>query len=249
MADKSLEIMLDGLTRAVAEPAGLPLFAYRKSPGLFHSTAPARLAASRCKDEGYLHVVRSESRGKRLQEVCAITEKGLAYLLTQVSPKRILEQLVEVLGDRGTQAEQLITTAHHWQAELEKMRAHVANVLDQLQSSPSSGPASLCNGSAHAVTPPDAWLLEAVRHLHQRSDSAVAGDCPLPDLYKHALSSTQNLTIGLFHDGLRKLHEQEKIYLHPWTGPLYEIPEPPYAIMIGHEVAYYASAKNDSGVN
>jgi hypothetical protein len=51
------------------------------------------------------------------------------------------------------------------------------------------------------------------------------------------------LTIGHFHDTLRQLHEEEKIYLHPWSGPLYEIPEPPYAVLIGHEVAYYASTR------
>ena len=52
-----------------------------------------------------------------------------------------------------------------------------------------------------------------------------------------------SLTIGRFHDTLRQLHEEEKVYLHPWSGPLYEIPEPPYAVLIGHEVAYYASIR------
>jgi hypothetical protein len=250
VADKSLPIILDGLTRAVTEPAGLPLFAYRKSPGLFQSTAPARLAASRCKDEGYLHVIHSESHGKRLHEVCAITEKGLAYLLDQVSPKRILEQLVEMLGDRGNQTAQLIATVGHWQTELEKIRALVAKVLEQLQSpSPVRIPPGLCNGSGHSVNMPDAWLSEAVAYLHQRNDSTIAGDCPLPDLYRQVLCSSPKLTIGLFHDGLRKLHEQEKIYLHPWTGPLYEIPEPPYSMMIGHEIAYYASAQKDRNLD
>ena len=55
-------------------------------------------------------------------------------------------------------------------------------------------------------------------------------------------------TIGHFHDSLRRLHEQEKIYLHPWTGPLYEIPEPPYALLVGHEIAYYASIRKADGV-
>ena len=38
-------------------------------------------------------------------------------------------------------------------------------------------------------------------------------------------------------------HDLGKIYLHPWTGPLYDIPEPPYALLIGHEIAYYASIR------
>ena len=44
-------------------------------------------------------------------------------------------------------------------------------------------------------------------------------------------------------DGLRKLHQQEQIYLHPWTGPLYDLPEPALALLVGHEVAYYASRR------
>ena len=56
-------------------------------------------------------------------------------------------------------------------------------------------------------------------------------------------SNNPSLTIGQFHDSLRRLHEMEKIYLHPWTGPLYEIPEPACALLVGHEVAYYASVR------
>ena len=50
-------------------------------------------------------------------------------------------------------------------------------------------------------------------------------------------------TIGQFHDQLRLLHEQELIYLHPWTGPLSEIPEPATALLVGHGIAYYASVR------
>ena len=52
-------------------------------------------------------------------------------------------------------------------------------------------------------------------------------------------------TIGAFHDCLRQLHADGSIYLHPWTGPLYALPEPAYALLVGHGVAYYASAVHD----
>jgi hypothetical protein len=51
------------------------------------------------------------------------------------------------------------------------------------------------------------------------------------------------LTIGRFHDGLRRLHDEGQAYLHPWTGPLYAMPEPAFALLVGHEVAYYASPR------
>lgn len=66
-------------------------------------------------------------------------------------------------------------------------------------------------------------------------------DCPLPELYRVLPASTW--TIGAFHDVLRALLQQQRIWLHPWTGPLSEIPEPALALLVGHEVAYYASLR------
>jgi hypothetical protein len=62
-------------------------------------------------------------------------------------------------------------------------------------------------------------------------------------VYRRLRDAHRPLTIGQFHDGLRQLHEDEQIYLHPWTGPLYAMPEPAFALLIGHEVAYYASER------
>jgi len=33
------------------------------------------------------------------------------------------------------------------------------------------------------------------------------------------------------------------VLFHPWTGTLYSIPEPEFAFLVGHEVAYYVSLK------
>ena len=75
--------------------------------------------------------------------------------------------------------------------------------------------------------------------------SGAAGeDCPLPKLFD-SLSVCEPLpTIGEFHDCLRRLHAEGAIYLHPWTGPLYALPEPAYALLAGHNIAYYASLRS-----
>ena len=76
LADKSTHLILDALSRAVAEPAGLPLFKAKAAPGLFPATPAARQAAQRCKDDGYLDIVHTLPR-----EICAITDKGRAWLV------------------------------------------------------------------------------------------------------------------------------------------------------------------------
>ena len=69
------------------------------------------------------------------------------------------------------------------------------------------------------------------------------GDCALPALFDGIKAVAPRLTIGQFHDALRALHASRAIYLHPWTGPLYELPEPALALLAGHEIAYYASLR------
>ncbi len=78
--------------------------------------------------------------------------------------------------------------------------------------------------------------------LAEWAESAGASqDCPLPDLYRRLIAADSALTIGAFHDRLRQLNAARRVYLHPWTGPLYALPEPAMALLVGHEVAYYAS--------
>jgi hypothetical protein len=79
--------------------------------------------------------------------------------------------------------------------------------------------------------------------LQNRQDRGALGDCPLPELFREVLAIAPTITVGQFHDGLRTLLEREQIYLHPWSGPLYGLPEPTLALLVGHEVAYYASVR------
>lgn len=84
----------------------------------------------------------------------------------------------------------------------------------------------------------DAAILAFVRGWHDRG---ALEDCPLPEVHRAVTGGSLAPTIGQFHDSLRRLHEKRRIRLHPWTGPLYEIPEPALALLVGHEIAYYAS--------
>lgn len=244
MPDKSNQLVLEALTRAVADPTGVPLHGSKAVPGLFATGGPAKLAAQFCKEQSYLKVVRTETKGKSVQEICAITEKGLAFLLSQASPKQVLEDLVRALEARQDQVNALLQTAQETQASLDALKGTAEKVLAQLQTSktPVSAPCVPSNGS-HPGNGSETWKGEVLAHLAQWQASGALEDCSLADVYRQARTSTPSLSIGHFHDGLRQLHQQEKIYLHPWTGPLYEIPEPTLALLVGHEIAYYASIR------
>src|SRR6185437_15220910 len=104
-------------------------------------------------------------------------------------------------------------------AERGGLKALFASFLSDGDVSSSTPPAPASGTALH-----DAVLAELTRWQH----SGASEDCPLPHLYRQVSAPS----IGQFHDALRQLHDREKIYLHPWTGPLYDIPEPPYALLI-----------------
>jgi hypothetical protein len=247
LADKSTRLILDALTRAAAEPHGLPLYANKADPGLFPATAVAKTAADRAKADGLLKVVESEARGRAVREVCVLTDKGLEYLTRQASPRQVLEDFVRVLEDRQTAVADLAQSVAQMAAGLVAIRAAVGQVLPRLTNHPALNGTSM-NGQLApprpAVTAASDTLIADVkaRLAEWHAAAGASQDCPLPELYRK-LESAGQVSVGLFHDALRQLHDDHQIYLHPWTGPLYALPEPAFALLVGHEVAYYASIR------
>jgi hypothetical protein len=230
---------------------------------LFPSTAPGRQAARRSTDEGYLRpaavaaavpvaaapepsVAESTSRRARgAAELFVLTEKGLSFLLAQTSPRPILEDFVRVLEARHAQASGLLSSARQMLTELAAIRSVAERVLERVREPGYVWPAEEEEHEPPTPVPaPEAksLLLEV---LARRQTVAGSGeDCPLPELFRLACEADPTLTPGRFHDSLRSLNDESRIYLHPWTGPLYDLPEPAYALLIGHVVAYYASVRS-----
>jgi hypothetical protein len=257
LADKSTRLILEALGRAAAAPAGLPLHAGKSEPGLFPPTTLAKAAADRCKDAGWLQVVRSETKGKLVREICALTEEGRKHLVRSANPRQVLEDFVRILEARQSEVAALAENARTMKQSLAGMQAAIEQLLPRLSDNTahvangSTATASSLNGSAtpsrNAHPSPtagvDALTAEIKTKLTEWHAAAGGGqDYPLPELYRKLEPGTQ-LTIGHFHDCLRRLHDENQIYLHPWTGPLYALPEPAYALLVGHEIAYYASVR------
>ena len=97
------------------------------------------------------------------------------------------------------------------------------------------------NCTALLEAPTSTELAEVVLARLADWSGSAGEDCPLPELLR-SLNDPQP-SLGEFHDCLRKLHADGAIYLHPWTGPLYAVPEPACALLVGHGIAYYASIR------
>lgn len=282
MADKSNQLILTALSRAAAAADAMPLHGTKTAAGLFPTNVAGKQAAQRCQDDGYLCLVPTDEptagplvspptlggdtggggpitvvkKKMSAGPLCTITEKGLTYLLSQVSPRQVLEDFVRALEGQRGQTDELIQCARQMQQGIEAMKTSVEKVLQhtcKIEGSTANGvPGNhlkalfagfLSDGAATPAPPPlanDTALHDALlAELTRWQQTGATEDCPLPQLYRQASARS----IGQFHDVLRQLHEARKVYLHPWTGPLYDIPEPPYALLIGHEIAYYASIR------
>jgi hypothetical protein len=248
VTDKSSQLVLSALSRAAADPDGLPLHGGRTAPGLFPATTGGKQAARRCLDEGYLRPLEPSAAKPR----CAITDKGVSYLLAQVSPRQVLEDLVRVLEARQAQFDDLLAAARESRAALDALKASAERVLQLVARAEKPaglsalftafrGDGAAANGSAA----PQGTDVEnsILAHLARWQDSGALEDCPLPQLYRGCAADVPGLSVGRFHDALRQLEHTGRVYLHPWTGPLYDLPEPPFALLVGHEIAYYASAR------
>lgn len=242
MSDKSTQLVLEALSRAATDPAGVPLHGSKAAGGLFAGTALGKQAAQLCKEQNFLHVQRTETKGKTVQEFCTLTEKGLAYLLAQMNPKDVLEKLVRALEERQGQVASLVSVAEQSRASLEALKATVEKVIAQMQGSKTKGHVGI-SGAGTESNGSETWQGVMLSHLARWQASGTLEDCPLPELYRQVQQASPSLSVGKFHDGIRKLHQDEKIYLHPWTGPLYEMPAPECALLCGHEVAYYVSLR------
>ena len=244
MADKSTQLILDALTRAAVEPAGMPLLAQKSSSGLFPATSFARTAADRAKSDGLLRSLDTEANGR---ELVAITDKGKRFLVRQSNPRQVLEDFVRIIEDRQASVLELSRSVTEMSAGLASLRTVVEQVLPRLTDHYSlNGHAmngTLTRPRPAATAANDLLIADVKTQLAEwHAASEAAHDCPLPDLFRR-LGLAEQASVGQFHDALRLLHEDHQIYLHPWTGPLYALPEPAFALMVGHEVAFYASIR------
>lgn len=260
VADKLLPLILDALTRAAADPAGAPLYTSKTESGLFPGTTVGKQAAARACAEGWLAVIPDSPASRPRAQ---LTTAGQDHLLAVSNPKQVLEDFVRILEQRESEVRDLVAGTDRLSATLTGLSTLVTRLIPRVEAARvpvgavpamAESPVRTSRGEATMTAvalldPPLTArgddLAEAIlaRLTDWCSSAGVAQDCPLPELYRSLSTRDEGLTIGQFHDCLRDLRSKGRVELHPWTGPLYALPEPAYALMAGHNVAYYASVR------
>lgn len=224
LTDKSDKLIIEALRKAAVVRDGMPPFATRSSPGLFPQSTIGRDAADHALRQGLFDA---------LNERWMMTDAGLSLLLERAGPRDVLEDCVRALEARQQQLEHLQTDLRTISSWFSGLRTTIEDSL-----------ANITNNQVAIRSEPRRVATAILRTLNLRRSDA-GEDCPLPQLFSQVEMTEANVTIGSFHDALRRLHQAGEVYLHPWTGPLYRVPEPRFALLIGHEVVYYASARSN----
>lgn len=240
MNDRARQHILAALKRALVEPGEHPLIRSGKLAGLFSSRigAPAE-AAQQAVKENLLQVVRTETHGKRPLDWVHLTPKGVEFLHQHESPVAVLRDLHrELKATQEALPAWLERMQQEWLAvmkrateRLDALACQVDQALRRLDAVPDV-PASVA-----ASTP---WAVDAVNYLDHRKAGGADKPCPLPELFAAVRRRNPNLTLSVFHDGLRRLGDHKTIRLARFDGPPESLPAPEYALLDGSQVLFYA---------
>ncbi len=230
------ELILEALKIAVATGGEHRLFRLGKHTGLFASriglAAEAALAALR---EGLLETMRTDARGKIVIQWVRATPRAVAFIHENDSPKSILQELKTLLGQTRAGVPLWMAEARQEAANLAaKFEGRAAAMLARLDELTVRVEGALRRAETASPTLPEPvsrvvpWALTALEYLDRRTVSGAVGSCPLPELFEAVRLTGRELTLPVFQNGLRRLHDVRALRLVPAA----DLHEPEYAMLV-----------------
>lgn len=243
-----LDLLLDALKSALADPREHRLFQSGKLPGLFRSRyGPPAEAALFAIKEGLLETARTEAKGRLIVEWVRATPKGVGFVHDHDSPKAVLSDLKQLIGDtRGgipvwmadvrTEIARLTTQfeerTREMTARLDELARRVDAALRRIDTAP-----KLAAPVARLIP----WGEAALAYLDHRSAAGAGGSCSLAELFHAVRQVTPALTVPEFHDGLRRLHDTRAVRLSGNSTLPGLRTDPEYAMLVGSELCSFVS--------
>jgi hypothetical protein len=255
--------LVEALRQALTEPGEQRLYKSGKLSGLFPSRNGAHgSVADQALRDGLLEIIRTETKGKTVIEWVRLTPRGVEFLHERESPLHALQELrstlqlnqqavpawlMEMRGALQAMDERLAADARKWLERLDALTRRVEETLRRLeQSAPLLPP---------EVAEEHPWAIDALNYLDRRRLAAAptlpspelgegrvggAYSCPLPELFTALLRQHPDLSVRLYHEGLRRLHERRLVQLQP-AASLADLPQPEYALLEGAAIFYYVT--------
>lgn len=237
--EKRTELILDALKRALAEPGAYRLFRSGKLAGLFPSRVGASAnAALHAITDGLLETVRTEAKGKLIVEWVRVTPKGVAFVHDRDSPKAVLRELRDVIGETRAGVPAWMADAQREVTVIaEKFERQGTEILKRLDALAERVESALRRAEVSGFRVPDPmakavpWAESVLDYLDRRG-TTTATDCPLTELF-HALRERHpTLTVPEYHTGIRRLADVRAVRLVNGA----DADDPEFALIVGAEM-------------
>ncbi|MBM4071834.1 MAG: hypothetical protein FJ271_23345 [Planctomycetes bacterium] len=245
-SDKVLHTLVEALKQGMAEECEQRLYRNPKFSGLFAArSGVAGEAAALAVRDGYLDIVRTESKGKSSVDWVRITPKGVDLVMQRESPVRAMDELRAALQltsdglpawlaqfrkDLQELSGKFLDQVTALSKRLDSLSDRIEEALDRTQESTPRVPA----GTVESYP----WAQDVLTYLNRRRESGIDGPCPLPELFGSLRARHEDLSVQDFHTGLRRLHDRALVKLIPFDGTA-PLPQPEYALLDGACVYYH----------
>jgi hypothetical protein len=246
--DRITETLMAALKEALFDPtAEHRLYRSGKLAGLFPGKAGhSGEAAARALREELLEVARTETKGKTVIDWVRLTPGGVEFVHEQESPVHALHDLRDTLqaneraipnwlddmrANLAALDQRLGADAQKWLQRLDALSQRVEAALKRLEDDRPLLPPELTSAQP--------WVIDAVNYLDHRRAAGAPDGCPLPELFNSLARQHDGLSIGAFHEGLRRMSERRVLRLTPATS-LTDLPQPEFALLHDGDVLYYA---------
>lgn len=253
------ELVLEAIERALADPTPRKLHGTKANPGIFlASSAAAKAAAQLCLDRGLLVTCGQQRTKSKITPLYGIGPAGVGYLLerdplrqlltaTQDGVARLNETSAECQQTLKSVQEQIVrlqqvvqqASARLQPPDAEKMLAAVRTAQAAAGGATTDRP--LADAASSDAGPASPKLAdELLQHVQQHKRQSPLRPIDLPQWFRFARSRQPALSLGQFHDLVRRLADAGRIRLSPFTQAMYQLPEPECAMIVGREIMYYA---------
>jgi len=248
------ELVLEAIERALADPSPRKLHGTKASPGIFlASSAAAKAAAQRCLELGLIAACGELRTKSKVTPLYGIAPAGIKYLLDHDPLRQLLAATQDGVARLAQTSADCQQTLVRVQQQVTRLQEAVQNAASRLQppdiekmlaavyaarGAAATGPGTVAVPASSAA--PNAELASAlVQHLQQHKRQAPLRPLDLPQLFRFAQSRQPALSLGSFHDAIRRLADAGQIRLSPFTQAMYQLPEPQCAMIVGREIMYY----------
>jgi hypothetical protein len=234
---------LEALASSLGDSDPKILYGSKAAPGFFTgSGAATKSAAEACIAEGWLEDTGTKNGTARsAKSLFRLTAKGRKAILDNNPTKKLLESLDQVAKDQLGEIQGIALVLKALSAKVETFGGAVQNVLEKVHHSADSTVhnKSTANGNVNGPTPLEEVEVELIARARQHT---INNPLALPELYKTLKTLSSRLTLGEFHDCVRRLWKEGRIKLGPYTRSYGVIASDYEAMFLDGQVMYYAFA-------